>query len=137
MNTWNRHRRGIMFIIMAAFFFALMSFFIRLSGDLPTMQKSFFRNAVASVAAAAMLGRSKEKFRVRKGSLPWLLIRSAAGTVGLIANYYAIDHMNISDANMLNKLSPFFAIIASIFVLKEKVSKTEWVAVFIAFGSCA
>lgn len=123
-----------MFIIMAAFFFALMSFFIRLSGDLPTMQKSFFRNAVASVAAAAMLGRSKEKFRVRKGSLPWLLIRSAAGTVGLIANYYAIDHMNISDANMLNKLSPFFAIIASIFVLKEKVSKTEWVAVFIAFG---
>ncbi len=92
------------------------------------MQKSFFRNAVASVAAAAMLGRSKEKFRVRKGSLPWLLIRSAAGTVGLIANYYAIDHMNISDANMLNKLSPFFAIIASIFVLKEKVSKTEWVA---------
>ena len=74
-----------MFIIMAAFFFALMSFFIRLSGDLPTMQKSFFRNAVASVAAAAMLGRSKEKFRVRKGSLPWLLIRSAAGTVGLLS----------------------------------------------------
>ena len=134
MKKWNQHSRGILFILMAAFFFALMSFFIRLSGDLPTMQKSFFRNAVASVAAILMLSRTEEKFRIKKGSIPWLLIRSVAGTFGIICNYYAIDHMNISDANMLNKLSPFFAIIASIFILKEKVSKIEWATVFVAFG---
>ena len=81
-----------------------------------------------------MLSRTEEKFRIKKGSIPWLLIRSVAGTFGIICNYYAIDHMNISDANMLNKLSPFFAIIASIFILKEKVSKIEWATVFVAFG---
>ena len=41
----NNRRQGILYIIMAGFFFALMTFFVRLSGDLPTMEKAFFRNA--------------------------------------------------------------------------------------------
>ena len=47
----NDKKQGIIYIIMAGFFFALMTFFVRMSGDLPTMQKAFFRNAVAAVAA--------------------------------------------------------------------------------------
>ena len=53
--------------------------------------------------------------------------------MGLICNFYAIDRLNISDANMLNKLSPFFAILMSIFILKEKASKKEWLIVAVAF----
>ena len=60
--------KGILFIIMAGFFFSLMTFFVRISGDLPTMQKAFFRNAVAAVVAIAMLMRTEEKFRIRKDS---------------------------------------------------------------------
>ena len=30
-----------------------MTFFVRMAGNLPTMQKAFFRNAVAAVAAIA------------------------------------------------------------------------------------
>ena len=41
--------------------------------------------------------------------------------------------MAIADANILNKLSPFFAIIMSYFVLKEKANKTEWLCVVTAF----
>lgn len=52
-------RQGILFIIGAGFFFALMTFFVRLSGDLPTMEKAFFRNAVAAVVAAFLLIRQK------------------------------------------------------------------------------
>ncbi len=51
----SQKNQGIMYIIMAAFFFACMSFFIRKAGDLPTMQKGFFRNVVAMFAAAVML----------------------------------------------------------------------------------
>lgn len=119
---------------MAGFFFALMTFFVRLSGDLPTMQKAFFRNAVAALASFVMLARSEEKFHVERKSWPMLILRSACGTIGLICNFYAIDKMNIADANILNKLSPFFAIIFSIFILKEKVNKVEWAAVIVAFS---
>ena len=126
-------QQGILFIILAGFFFASMSFFVRLSGDLPTMEKAFFRNAVAVLVAAFMLARTKEGFHVQKGSWPDLLMRSFCGTVGLICNFYAVDNMNIADANILNKLSPFFAILMSYFILKEKANKVEWACVVVAF----
>ena len=80
---------------MAGFFFSLMTFFVRLSGDLPTMQKAFFRNAVAAVVAIAMLMRTEEKFKIKKSSWPGIAARSICGTTGLICNFYAIDKLNI------------------------------------------
>lgn len=129
----SNRNQGIVYIIAAGFFFALMTFFVRLSGDLPTMEKAFFRNAVAAVVSLTMLARSNEGFRIQKGSMPSLFMRSVCGTTGLICNFYAIDKMNISDANMLNKLSPFFAIIASVFILKEMANSFEWGTVAVAF----
>lgn len=130
MTTRNQ---GIFYIILAGFFFSLMTFFVRISGDLPTMQKAFFRNAVAAITAIVMLARSEEGFHIKKGSAPSLFMRCLFGTTGLICNFYAIDKLNLSDANMLNKLSPFFAIIASYFILKEKANKVEWASVIVAF----
>lgn len=126
-------KKGILHIIAAAFCFALMSFFVRLSGDVPSLQKSFFRNIVALIVAVVLLLRSEEKFWMRRGSLPFLLMRAACGCIGLVCNFYAIDRMNISDANMLNKLSPFFAVIFSAILLKEKPGMKEWGAVAVAF----
>ena len=97
------------------------------------MEKAFFRNAVAAVVAAFLLIRAKEPFYAPKKSWGGLFMRSFCGTVGLICNFYAIDQLNIADANMLNKLSPFFAIIMSTFILKEKANKVEWGAVVLAF----
>ncbi len=129
----NDKKQGILYIILAGFFFALMTFFVRLSGDLPTMQKAFFRNAVAAVCALIILARSDEGFRIRPDSYKCLILRSTFGTLGIICNFYAIARMNIADANILNKLSPFFAIIMSYFILKERANKTEWACVVVAF----
>lgn len=129
----NNRRQGILYIIMAGFFFALMTFFVRLSGDLPTMEKAFFRNAVAAVIAFGTLVKSKKKFAFKKENIPDLFMRSLCGTLGLICNFYAIDKLNIADANILNKLSPFFAILMSYFILKEKANKIEWLSVIVAF----
>lgn len=101
-------------------FFALMNCFVRLSGDLPTVQKSFFRNLVAVFVAFVVLMRSGVGFSYRLEDMPLLLTRSIMGTMGILGNFYAVDHLNIADASMLNKLSPFFAVIFSIFILKEK-----------------
>lgn len=126
-------KQGIFYIICAGFFFACMTFFVRLAGNLPTMQKAFFRNAVAVVIAVIMLARSEGGFKILRSSWPGLFMRSFCGTVGLICNFYAVDHLNIADANILNKLSPFFAILMSYFILKEKANKVEWLCVVAAF----
>lgn len=132
----NKRNQGILYIISAAFFFALMNLFVKLSGEAPLMQKCFFRNIVALFASAFVIGKmikNKEDIKVPKGNYKYLFIRAFSGTAGLICNFYAIDHLNISDASMLNKLSPFFATIFSIFVLKEVANKIEWTAIILAF----
>ena len=125
--------QGILYIILAGFFFSLMTFFVKCSGNLPTMQKAFFRNAVAMIVSIVLLARSEEGFYIKKSSWPCLFLRSLCGTAGLILNFYAIDRLGLADSNILNKLSPFFAIVMSVFLLKEKANKVEWISVAIAF----
>ena len=108
--------KGITCIIISAFCFAFMNTFVRMAGDLPSVEKSFFRNFVALIFAAVMLLRTEEKFRFDKKNLPYLLLRAFFGTVGILGNFYAIDHLVLADASMLNKLSPFFAIIFSFII---------------------
>ncbi|MBQ8685986.1 MAG: DMT family transporter [Clostridia bacterium] len=124
---------GVVYIVLSAFFFSLMSVFVRYAGDLPTFQKAFFRNLVATVVAFVMLCKSGS-FKMQKGSLPVLLARSVAGTVGIVCNFYAIDNMNISDASILNKLAPFFSIVFSALLLREKADIKDWILVAVAFA---
>ena len=125
--------KGIIYIIISAFFFALMGLFVKLSGDLPTIQKSFFRNAVAMIFAFVVITKN-HSWELPKGkNISYLLIRAVAGTVGILCNFYAVSRINLADASMLNKLSPFFAVIFSIFILKEKANWKQFLAVTLAF----
>ena len=133
MKTPSKNR-GILFILLAAFCFSCMNAFVRLSGDVPTIQKSFFRNAVAFVIAAVILYRDHKGFRAASSkNWPLLLGRATFGTIGLLANFYAVDHLMLSDASMLNKMAPFFAVIASYFILKEKINVVQGVTLIGAF----
>ena len=105
--------KGILCIIFSALSFAFMSLFIKLSGDIPTLQKSFFRNFVAALVAFAMLKKNHTPLKCSKESFKYVFGRAFFGTVGIFCNFYGVDHLNIADASMLNKLSPFFAIIFS------------------------
>lgn len=133
MIKLNNKTKGILCIITSAFCFAFMSTFVKLAGDLPALQKSFFRNAVALIFATIMLLRSEEKFRFDKSNLPYLFMRAFFGTIGLVCNFYAIDKLVLADASILNKLSPFFAILSSYFILKERTNIVQGLAVIAAF----
>ena len=63
-------------------------------------------------------------------------MRCIFGTVGILCNYYAIDHLLVADASILNKLSPFFAIIFSFLILKEKITPIQASCVMLAFIGC-
>lgn len=131
---FSKKSKAIGFILLSAFGFAMMNAFVRLAGDLPFTQKSFFRNIVAMIAAAVVLRREGIAFRWEKGNLPMLLLRSVCGTLGIVCNFYAVDHLVLADANILNKMSPFFAILFSLFLLKEHANLFQYCAVLAAFG---
>ena len=134
MRETDNKKLGIAYIIASSFSFAIMSFFVRLSGDgIPVMQKSFFRNLVAFFVALVMLKKSRISFKIGKGNAGYMMTRAVAGTLGILCNFFAVDHLNLADASILNKLSPFFAVIFSIFLLKEKVRPVEWLTLSAAF----
>ncbi len=141
------YHKGVIYLIISAFFFALMAVFIRLAGDIPTMEKAFFRNLVAFFVAGGLILKDRFKERkqnreageeghlrlVPKGAWSPIIMRAMFGTVGVFCNFYAVDHLVLSDAAILNKMSPFFAVLASYFILKEKFTLPQGLAVFIAF----
>lgn len=125
--------KGVIFIILSALSFTGMNTFVRLAGDLPTMQKVFFRNFVAMIFAFAAMVKAGDSFKPQKGSVKYLLIRSAAGLAGVFGNFYALDKIELSNASMLNKMSPFFALVFSAIFIKEKVKPKQAVAIAVAF----
>ena len=110
-----------------------MNLFVRMSGDLPAFQKSFFRNLVAVFFAFVILMKNKSGFRWKQGNLKYLLLRAGIGTVGIVCNFYALGHIPLSDASILNKMSPFFVILFSWMLLKEKLTFFQGAAVLTAF----
>ncbi|WP_418482349.1 DMT family transporter [Frisingicoccus sp.] len=125
-------QKGILCILISAFSFALMNLFVQLAGDINPIQKSFFRNLIAFIFAAAILLKGHD-FSYQKRNLKYLFLRSALGTVGILCNYYALGHMLLSDASMLGKLSPFVVLICSYIFLKEKINGFQVFSIVIAF----
>lgn len=133
MTTMQNKQLGVLYILLSGFCFALMMLFVKLAGPLPSMQKALFRNAIAMIIAFIILARTRTRFAWKKQDFPILLLRASAGTIGVVANFYAVDHLILSDATMLFKLAPFFAIIFSRIFLKEKVTIVQMLLVSGAF----
>ncbi|MDK2946747.1 DMT family transporter [Geotoga petraea] len=126
-------RKAVIYMLISSLAFATMGAFVKLAGDLPTVQKVFSRNFISMLIAGSIVLYNKKPLFGEKKNLKYLLIRSALGTAGMLAYFYSIDHLLLSDSSMLNKLNPFFVSIFAFFILKEHFSKIQIPALFIAF----
>ena len=142
--------KGIAAITASAFGFALMAAFVRLADDfgapISSFQKSFFRNVVALVIALAVFVRARHAARVYEASggvakkrlsfkaLMLLLLRSALGTCGIFANFYALGLVPIADGQTLNKTAPFFTVVFAWLFLGERASLRQFGVLLLAFA---
>ncbi|HCA6972596.1 TPA: DMT family transporter [Staphylococcus pseudintermedius] len=121
----NTKVKGILAILISAIGFSFMAVFFRLSGDLPVFQKSLARNFVAMFIPLFFILKYKQPFFGKLSSQPLLVTRSVLGLMGVLLNIYAIDHMVLSDADILMKLNPFWTILLSLIFLKEFIQKYQ------------
>lgn len=134
----NDTTKGIIYIICSAFCFALMAVFVKLSGNINFVQKAFFRNFVAFfIALAGLFADIKKNGKaaavIPKGALLYLFLRAATGSAGVFGNFYAIDRIVLADAAILNKMAPFFAIVFSFVLIKEKIKPIPLLCIIVAF----
>ena len=135
MDKKNNILKGIFCIIIAGFGFSLMALFIKLSGNLPAMQKGFFRNIIAVAISSIPLIKHLKAIKFPQSKMSWgvLISRSVFGTIGLVFNFYAISHISLADSTIIQKLSPFVIIILSYIFFKEKMTRFQLTAIIIAF----
>lgn len=124
--------KGIIAIILSALTFAVMAVFIKLAGDLPSIQKSLFRNVISMIFVGSLLIRNRISLKGIK-HYKLLTLRAILGTIGVVVNFYAIDALTLSDANVIQRLSTFFLLIFSFLFLNEKVSFKQLLAIIFAF----
>ena len=125
--------KGIFYVIISALGFSLMNFFVVKAGDLPTFQKALFRNGGAMIVSLFLFIKSGDTPDTKPSDLGILLMRAVFGSIGLFCNFYALDHLVLSDASILNKLAPFFTLILSALFLKEKTNWKQFLFVSLAF----
>jgi drug/metabolite transporter (DMT)-like permease len=101
-------RRGALFMVASALFFAGMGVGVKVaSRTLPSSMVVFFRNAISLAALLPLLPR------LGRGGLATThlgehLVRSLAGLGAMYCFFYAIAHLRLADAVLLNYSLPLF-----------------------------
>lgn len=147
--------KGAACLVFSAFGFALMAALAHLAGDVPFVEKAFFRNIVAVFVTLFVLARDRARSKalqdqndgdskasqdqnageplIPKGALKFLILRGLCGSAGIFGNFYALDRIPIADAAMLNKVAPFFAVVFSFFLMGERIAPLPLAAIIGAF----
>ncbi|MDO4788420.1 MAG: DMT family transporter [Johnsonella sp.] len=127
-------RKAIILMLLSTFSFSLMQLIVKISGKrIPTMEQIFFRNLITLAVSAALILKGKALFLGKKENRPALLARSVFGYIGVAGYFYATRNMNITDASLLHRSSPFFVIIFSALFLKNRLDRTKIIALIGAF----
>ncbi|NBG89644.1 DMT family transporter [Isachenkonia alkalipeptolytica] len=124
------HNKGILLMILASLCFALMASAVKYTGEIPTMQIVFFRNLIGMLISGYMIYRTGGNFKGKNRG--GLIFRSIFGLTGVFLYFYALGEIPLSDAVVLNQMSPFFVVILSAWFLKEPIKKLQIPAVFLA-----
>ena len=132
MKRFSNLNKGVQYMLIASFTFAIMGAFAKLASQyMSSLEVVFFRN----IAGIFLVGLAVLKKPMRHvGGKPLLLFfRGFMGFVALLAFFYNIAHISLGDAMTYSKTSPIFTAIFAWLFLREKLSTTAWIAVFVGF----
>lgn len=125
----NNKTKGILWMFVSVMGFTAMSLVIKYIPNIPIYEKLFFRNLINCLMSFIFILKEKKTIMVERKYIPFVFGRSLFGSLGMASNFYAIEHLTIADANMLNKLSPVFVTICACYFLKEKIDKKQIIGI--------
>jgi drug/metabolite transporter (DMT)-like permease len=132
MKRLTNLNKGVQYMLIASFTFAIMGAFAKLASEsMSSLEVVFFRN----IAGVMLVGFAVlKKPMQQQGGKPFLLFfRGFMGFVALLAFFYNIAHISLGDAMTYSKTSPIFTAIFAWIFLREKLGVKAWIAVFVGF----
>jgi len=115
---------GLQHMAAAAFFFSVMSLMVKITGErLPAHEVVFVRSAVLLVTSYVVLHRRRLDPRGNHRQL--LILRGLLGFFALNCFYYALIHLPLADATVIQFTNPAFTALIAVWVLTEWIGAKE------------
>ena len=124
--------KGVLWMLIATFFFALMGTFVKLgSENFTTTELVFYRSLISLFFIMSIMRWNKVSYSSNYIRLH--LTRSSIGFISLLFFFYAIKHLPLSTAISLNYTSPLFLGLLMPLILRRKIKRWLFLAVAIGF----
>lgn len=122
-------------MLLAGLFFAVMQGLVRGLNEVHVFQIVFFRSGVTALLATFLLRRRGLSLKGNKQGL--LFLRSLFGVISMTLFFLTIQRMPLGASVALKYLSPLFAAVFAVLLLKEKVHPLSWGLFLVALGGVA
>ncbi len=124
---------GMRYMLLSAFGFALMAVCVKYASaeGLPVLEIVAARALVSLILSYADIHRKGIPVFGQRKAL--LFMRGFVGSVTLVCVYYAITHLPLAEATVLQYLYPVFTAILALFFLKEHIHWQLIVSISLSF----
>jgi drug/metabolite transporter (DMT)-like permease len=120
--------RSARYMLQSAFAFSVMTLLVKLVGRrLPSQELVTARAVVTFVLSYVALRRANVPLLGSRRPLLWL--RGLCGFFGLSCVYYAVTHMPLAEATVLQYLHPAFTALLAAIVLREQVQRATVISI--------
>jgi len=106
-------------MVTASLCFALMALMIKKVSHIPVLEIIFFRSIPAMLIIPIMIKKANISFLGNNKFILWF--RSFIDMIGMMAGYYTLTVMSLTDAVTIFNLSPFFTFFLAAIFLQEKL----------------
>ena len=128
------HTLGMRYMILSAFGFSVMAVCVKLASGLgiPVLEIVAARALVSLVLSYIDVQRKGISLLGHKKRL--LVSRGAVGALALVCVYYAITHLPLAEATVLQYLHPMFTAILALIFLKERIHLPIILSIIFSFA---
>ncbi|AXG69245.1 riboflavin transporter [Kordia sp. SMS9] len=125
-------KKAIQFMIISAIGFAFLNAIVKYLGDFNAYQIVFFRSIGTLFFTIPLLLKYNISMLGNKRTL--LILRGVVGVTSMALFFMSIKYLPIGSAVSLRYISPIFAAVFALFILKEKIKPVQWLFFLIAFS---
>ena len=120
---------GYLYMILSAFFFCLMTIFVKLAGqELVTIQIVFFRGVITLATTYYLIKKYNASIWGKHRKI--LFLRGVLGSIALFFVYESLQRYSIPEATVIQYLYPIFTAVFGVYILHEKLSINIYIAIF-------
>ena len=123
---------GYIYISLSAFFFCLMTVFVKIAGqELETVQIVFTRGIITLLFTLVII--KSKKIYLWGENHKILILRGIIGTIALFFVYESIQRFPLPEATVIQYLYPIFTALIASFIISEHVGNQLYFAIILGF----